>query len=67
LKTKGRSIFGALKKRRQYQLPLEMENCSLTGIVMVYRDFGTTMIGMNVFAAFRHIGCTFHIPLQSGR
>jgi hypothetical protein len=46
------TLFGALKQRRQYQLPFKTENAISAFITNGCRDFRATMIDINIFAAF---------------
>jgi hypothetical protein len=54
------TLFGAFKKRGQYQLPFDTDQRTANFIMKVYRDFRATMIDVSVLGAFRAIGLTFH-------
>jgi hypothetical protein len=55
------TLFGFLKRRRQYQLPLEDDSGSAWFITKMYHDFGMTMSEPNIWGAFRGIGVKYSV------
>jgi hypothetical protein len=53
------ALFGVLKRRGQYHLPLDDENKTADFIKRVYHNFRQTMIDANIWGAFREIGLSF--------
>jgi hypothetical protein len=55
------TLFGVLKRRPRYELPLDDDNATVRFIMKVYHDFGQTMIGPNIWGAFRALGLEFDV------
>jgi hypothetical protein len=53
------TLFGALKRRRQYELPFDTDHRAAGFIQNVYHSFRETMTDPKIRAAFTHIGITF--------
>jgi hypothetical protein len=55
------TLFGVLKRRGQYQLPLEDDAANARFIRKMYHDFRMTMIDPNIWGAFRAIGVKYSV------
>jgi hypothetical protein len=55
------TLFGVLKTRGQYQLPLEDDTGSVRFIRKVSHDFGITVVEPNIWGAFRGIGIKYSV------
>jgi hypothetical protein len=49
-------LFGVLKRRPRYELPLETDNSTVKFIMKVYHDFRQTMVPFNGWGAFHALG-----------
>jgi hypothetical protein len=55
------TLFGVLKRRGQYELPLEDDAGSARFVRKVYHDSGMTMIEPNLWGAFRGIRVKYSV------
>jgi hypothetical protein len=61
------TLFGVLKRRLGYKLPLEDENETVRFIMKVYHDFKQTMVEPNTWGALQAIGFKFDTEAEPYR
>jgi hypothetical protein len=61
------TLFDVLKRRPRSELPLDDDNATVRFIMKVYHDFGQTMIGPDIWRAFRALGLEFDVRSVSYR
>jgi hypothetical protein len=58
------SLFGVLKRKGQYKLPIEDDQGTAAFLLKTYRAFKQTMIEANIWGAFHELGFEFDTSME---
>jgi hypothetical protein len=61
------SLFGVLKRKRQYKLPIQDDQGTTAFVLKTYRAFKQTMVEANIWGAFRELGFEFDTSVEPYR